>query len=104
MASVLHPEVGNDGLSAALGGKRQPKVENEMKRMTTLPEADRFAGMESRQVVAIVGIVLIGVTAALMLPLWIAAPLMLLALGAIQAIVRPEPVMEPVVIHRDERW
>lgn len=60
------------------------------------------ARLDSRQVVAIVGIVLAGVVAALMLPLWMAAPLMLLATGAV-CIVATTPVLEPVVIGRDER-
>ena len=58
---------------------------------------------ESRRSVAVAGIVLTGVVAALMLPLWMAALLMLVALCAIRSIAVVEPAIEPVVIRRDER-
>ena len=60
-------------------------------------------GRETRQLAAILGILLTGIVAAIALPLWVAAILMLLALGALHAIASPEPVGEPVVIRRDVR-
>lgn len=62
-----------------------------------------FAGWESRQVVAILGILLTGIVAAVVTPLWMAALLMLVALCAIRIIAVAEPAAEPVVIRRDEQ-
>ena len=61
-----------------------------------------YSGREPRQIVAILGIITTGLVSALSLPLWMAAPLLLLALGAIRVIATAEPVMEPVVIRREE--
>ena len=58
---------------------------------------------ESRRSVAVAGIVLTGIVAALTLPLWMAALLMLVALCVIRIIAVAEPAVEPVVIRRDER-
>ncbi|HYI15757.1 MAG TPA: hypothetical protein VEX37_10230 [Thermomicrobiales bacterium] len=74
-----------------------------MHRNRTSSGAGFVAGREQRQVFAIIGILLTGIVAAVVLPLWIAALSMLLGLSAIAAIARPEPAMEPVVIRRDER-
>jgi hypothetical protein len=60
---------------------------------------ERISG---REAVSIVGILLTGIVAAFALPLWMAAICMLLGLGAMSVITRREPVMEPVVIRRDE--
>jgi uncharacterized membrane protein len=76
------------------------KVRKIMQRSQRSPVAERISG---REAVSIVGILLTGIVAAFVLPLWMAAICMLLALGAITAIARPEPVVEPVVIRRDER-
>lgn len=74
-----------------------------MHRKRTSPRVGFIAEREPRQVVAILGILLTGIVAAIALPLWMAALCMLLGLGAIAAIAQHEPVMEPVVIRRDER-
>jgi len=49
------------------------------------------------------GIILTGIVSAIVLPLWVAAPLLLFAVGALRVIVAAEPALEPVVIRRDER-
>lgn len=59
------------------------------------------SGRETRQIVAILGIITTGLVSALLLPLWMAAPLLLLALVALRVIATAEPVMEPVVIRRE---
>jgi hypothetical protein len=74
-----------------------------MQRHRTSSGTEIVSGLEPRQVIAIVGLILTGVLAAVTLPLWVAAICMLLALGAIGIAARREPVLEPVVIRRDER-
>ena len=76
------------------------KVEKIMQRSQWSSVAESLSG---RETVAILGIVLVGVGSAFAMPLWMAALCMLLAVGAISVIARDEPVMEPVVIRRDER-
>jgi type IV secretory pathway TrbD component len=58
---------------------------------------------ESRRSVAVAGIVLTGVVAALVLPIWMAAVCLLVALCVLRTIAGVEPAFEPVVIRRDER-
>jgi type IV secretory pathway TrbD component len=71
-----------------------------MQRSQRSSVAERNSG---REAVSIVGILLTGIVAAFALPLWMAALCMLLAVAAIGVIARHDPVVEPVVIRRDER-
>lgn len=86
-------------IGSSLPCKRYPRVEKSMQRHQMSPRV----GFIGREIIAIVGLLVTGVIAALTLPLWIAAVCMLLALGGISVIARPEPALEPVIIRRDER-
>jgi len=89
-------------VGSSLRSERDSRVEIIMQRHQKSPR-DGFIRREQRQIIAIVGLLVTGVIAALTLPLWMAALSMLLALGSIGVIARPEPALEPVVIRRDER-
>lgn len=58
---------------------------------------------ELRQVIAVVGILLSGIVAALTLPIWMAAICLLGCLSALRIIaLSASTILEPVVIPRDE--
>ncbi len=75
-----------------------------MQRNQMSSQSERFGGRETRQFFAILGIILTGIMAAILLPLWVATPLLLLAVGGLRIIAVFEPALEPVVIRRNERW
>lgn len=74
-----------------------------MQRNQMSSQSNSFAGPDTRGVIAMLGIILTGIVSAIVLPLWVAAPLLLFAVGALRVIVAAEPALEPVVIRRDER-
>jgi hypothetical protein len=75
-----------------------------MQSTRTSSAASRSTRQELRPAITIVGIVAIGIVAALMLPVWMAAIAMLVACLAIRAItVAAEPALEPVAIRREQR-
>lgn len=55
------------------------------------------------RIVAISGVTLIAILAAILLPFLVAAPILLLALFTIRVVAEVEPAVEPVVIRRDHR-
>jgi hypothetical protein len=65
------------------------------------PTTDRDS--DTRQRLAVVGLLLIGIVGAFVMPIWIASMVMALALAVLWQISRIEPAVEPVVIRRDSR-
>lgn len=75
-----------------------------MRRNQMSSETKHNVGWEIRQLLAIFGIIVTGIVAALMLPVWMAAICLLFCLCALRVIsMSRETVIEPVVIRRDER-
>ena len=75
---------------------RVTRIETPMQRRSLSPHT-------RTQVVAISGITLIAILAAILLPFFVAAPILLLALFTIRVVAEIEPVVDPVVIRRDHR-
>ncbi len=62
-----------------------------------------MSSQTSTRVVAIPGVTLIAILAVILLPFFVAAPILLLALFTIRVVAEIGPVADPVVIRRDHR-